>query len=134
MHVSRHDWEIPKTRDERIPEPRVGDNPQRFKLYAGHRDVARHPIRPSRSTGAIPCSRSPTRTRVLPSGEVVRREILMESPAEVKDSGDPGMRLPENLSPEQLREPRRHRGGSGARGRSPRPSTARAAARSSDGE
>ena len=35
VHMSRHDWEIPKTRDERIPEPRLGDNPQRFKLYPG---------------------------------------------------------------------------------------------------
>ena len=50
-----------------------------------------------------PVFAQPTRTRVLPSGEVVRREVLMESPAEVAGHGDPGMKLPENLSPEQLR-------------------------------
>ena len=36
-----------------------------------------------------PVFAQPTRTRVLPSGEVVRREVLMESPAEVKDTAIP---------------------------------------------
>lgn len=102
VHVSRHDWEIPKTREERIPEPRIGDNPQRFKLYSG---TAMALV--SDQAVAIdwrdPVFAKPSRTRVLPSGEVVRREVLMESPAEVQDTDDPGMRLPENLSPEQLR-------------------------------
>jgi hypothetical protein len=44
----------------------------------------------------------PTRTRVTPSGNVVRREILSESPEEVQDRPDAGTEL-ENLSPEQLR-------------------------------
>ena len=100
VHLSRHDWEIPKTRDERIPEPRVGDNPQSFKLYAG---TAMSLV--SDQAVAVdwrdPVFAKPTRTRVLPSGEVVRREILMESPEEVKD--DSATRLPENLSPDQLR-------------------------------
>src|SRR5262245_45606795 len=101
VHLSRHDWEIPKTRDERIPEPRVGDNPQRFKLYSG---TAMALV--SDQAVAIdwrdPVFARPTRTKVLPTGEVERREILMESPAEVQDT-DPAMTLPENLSPEQLR-------------------------------
>ncbi len=102
VHLSRHDWEIPKTRDERIPEPRIGDHPQRFKLYAG---TAMALV--NEQSVAIdwrdPVFAQPSRTRVLPSGEVVRRELLMESPAEVQDQGDPAMGLPENLSPEQLR-------------------------------
>ncbi len=102
VYMSRHDWEIPKTRDERIPEPRVGDNPQRFKLYSG---TAMALV--SDQSVAIdwrdPVFAHPTRTRVLPSGEVVRREVLMESPPEVKDTDDPSMQLPENLSPDQLR-------------------------------
>jgi hypothetical protein len=102
VHMSRHDWEIEKTREERIPEPRVGDHPQRFKVYAG---TAMALV--SDQAVAIdwrdPVFARPSRTRVLPSGEVVRREVLMESPEEVKDADDPGMRLPENLSPEQLR-------------------------------
>ena len=102
VHVSRHDWEIAKTRDERIPEPRLGDDPQSFKLYAGTAMslVSDHAV-------AIdwrdPVFTKPTRTRVLPTGDVVRREILLESQEEAKDSNDPGMSLPENLSPEQLR-------------------------------
>jgi hypothetical protein len=102
VHVSRHDWEIPKQRDERIPEPRIGDNPQRFKLYAG---TAMALV--SDQAVAIDWRDSvfakPTRTRVLPSGEVVRREVLMESPEEVQEPGGPALKLPENLSPEQLR-------------------------------
>jgi hypothetical protein len=103
VHVSRHDWEIPKTRDERIPEPHVGDNPQSFKLYAG---TAMALV--SDQAVAIdwrdPVFTKPTRTRVLPSGEVVRREILKESPEEVQDTADPATtKLPENLSPDQLR-------------------------------
>src|SRR6266850_5441232 len=90
VHVSRHDWEIPKTRDERIPEPHLGDNPQSFKLYTG---TAMSLV--SDQAVAIdwrdPVFAHPTRTRVLPSGEVVRREVLMESPAEVKDTDDPTM-------------------------------------------
>jgi hypothetical protein len=101
VHLSRHDWEIPKTREERIPEPRIGDNPQRFKVYSG---TAMALV--SDQAVAIdwrdPVFANPTRTRVLPSGEVVRREVLMESPPEVQDA-DPEMKLPENLSPEQLR-------------------------------
>ena len=102
VQVCHHDWEIPKTRDERIPEPHLGDKPQSFKLYTG---TAMSLV--SDQAVAIdwrdPVFAKPTRARVLPSGEVERREILMESPEEVKDSGDPAMSLPENLSPEQLR-------------------------------
>src|SRR5262249_10105181 len=91
---------IPKTRDERIPEPRIGDTPQRFKLYSG---TAMSLV--SDQAVAVdwrdPVFAKPTRTRVLPSGEVVRSEVLMESPAEVQDPGD--AKLPENLSPDQLR-------------------------------
>jgi hypothetical protein len=102
VQVTHHDWEIPKTRDERLPEPHLRDHPQSFKLYAG---TAMSLV--SDQAVAIdwrdPVFAKPTRTRVLPSGEVERREILLESPEEVKDSGDPAMSLPENLSPEQLR-------------------------------
>ena len=46
----------------------------------------------------------PTRTNILPTGEVTRKTILMESPPEEWTSGEPAAdALPENLSPEQLR-------------------------------
>jgi hypothetical protein len=103
VHLARHDWEIPKQRDERIPEPHIGDHPQRFKLYAG---TAMSLV--SNQSVAIdwrdPVFARPSRTRVLPSGEVVRREILMESPPEVDDLDDPVLRMPDDLSPQQLRD------------------------------
>jgi hypothetical protein len=65
-----------------------------------------------------PVFKKPTRTRVTPSGKVVRRTILMESPEE--EVSEPGKepeyhRLPENLSSDTLRaladlEDQRHRG------------------------
>ena len=113
VHLSRHDWEIPKTRDERVPEPRGGDHPQRFKLYAG---TAMSLV--SDQSVAVdwrdPVFARPSRTRVLPSGEVVRREILMESPPEVRDTDDPLARMPRSLSAAAAR-PRRRRGVGGAR-------------------
>jgi len=101
IHFSRFRWEIPKTRDERIPEPRVGDNPQRFRMLSG---TAMSLI--SDQAVAIdwrdPIFARPTRTRVTPTGEVTRREILLESPPEVDEIQDPVSRMPD-LSPEQLR-------------------------------
>lgn len=103
LHFSRHDWEIPKGRDVRLPEPRVGDSAQRFRLIAstamslmGDRSMA--------VDWRDPVFARPTRTRILPTGEVVRSEILMESPSEVDDLADPLQRLPEDLSPQQLRD------------------------------
>jgi len=101
VYMSRHDWEIPKTRDERIPEPRVGDNPQSFKLYAGTA-MALVSDRAVAVDWRDPVFKRESRTRVLPTGQVERREILMESPEEGGDT-DAAMKLPENLSPEQLR-------------------------------
>ena len=103
VHLSRYDWEIPKERNRQVPEPRVGDNPQRFRLYPG---TAMSLV--TDQSVAIdwrdPVFTRPSRTRVLPSGEVVRREILMESPPEVEEIDDPGMRMRDDLSPQQLRD------------------------------
>ena len=51
-----------------------------------------------------PIFQRPTRTRILPSGKVVRREVLMESP---EDAPAPPLStdvLPANLAPETLRK------------------------------
>jgi hypothetical protein len=57
VHMSRHDWEIPKTRDERLPEPRIGDN-RSTSSSTRARPCRSCPIRQSRSTGALRCSRT----------------------------------------------------------------------------
>ena len=64
-----------------IPQPRVGHQPQKFRIYSG---LAMTVVDPA--SVAVewrnPIFGRATRARVLPTGEVVRREILMESPAE----------------------------------------------------
>jgi hypothetical protein len=102
VHFSRHDWEIPKTKDERTPEPRVGDHPQAFKLYSGT-GMALVSDQAVAIDWRDQVFAHPTRTRVLPTGQVVRSEVLMESPADPEDSDPAAAKLPDNLSPEQLR-------------------------------
>ena len=118
IHLARSEFdmsEFPRHRQEKIPEPRIGEHPMKFRLYSGTamtlvdaQSVAvewRDPI----------FSRA-TRTKISPGGEVTRKTILMESPAEEWIHGEPAANaLPENLSPEQLRaladlEERRQRG------------------------
>lgn len=102
VHMGHHDWEIPKRRDERIPEPRVGSHPQRFRLYPGTAMalVDGHSVAVD---WRDPIFARPTRTKVLPGGEVVRKTILMESPPEEEALPAPPETLPEDLSPSQLR-------------------------------
>lgn len=102
IHLSRFNWEIPKRRDDRLPEPRVGDAPQKFRLHAGTAIslVSDQAVAVDWRDDVF--SR-PTRTRIQPGGTVVRREILMESPAEVEDTRDP-LQMRDDLSPQQLRD------------------------------
>jgi hypothetical protein len=103
VHLSRYDWEIPKERNRKVPEPRVGDDPQRFRLYPGTA-ISLVTDQSVAIDWRDPVFATPSRTRVLPSGEVVRREILMESPPEVGQTDDPVLRMRDDLSPQQLRD------------------------------
>jgi len=118
VHLSRTDWEIPKSgKSERLPEPHVGDYVMKFRVVpsTGMSQVDGQSVAVD---WRDPVFRKPTRTRVLPSGKVVRRTILMESPE--PETTEPGeeqryRQLPENLSSDTLRaladlEDRRHRG------------------------
>ena len=51
-----------------------------------------------------PIFQRPTRTRILPSGKVVRREILMETPEDAPAPPISTDVLPGNLSPDTLRK------------------------------
>ena len=99
IHFSYFDWEIPDRRDERLPEPRVGRQPQRFNLYPGTGLTLI-----DRQSVAVdwrdPVFAEGSRIRVGPDGELRRREILMEDP---EVAVPPAVELPSDLSPEQLR-------------------------------
>jgi hypothetical protein len=106
LHLSRTDWEIEKKgKQERLPEPVVGKHPMDFKVIPSQGMV----LVDSQSL-AIDWQHSvfkrPTRTRITPSGEVVRRTILMESPEEdIAADAEPAFeRLPQDLSAATLRD------------------------------
>lgn len=102
LHFNHFDWEIPNRRDDRLPEPRVGRQPQRFRLYPGEALtlVDTHSVAVD---WQHPVFAEATRMRVTPGGEVIRREILLESPPEDAARSAPLGTLPDALSPEQLR-------------------------------
>jgi hypothetical protein len=101
IHISRSDWEVPVQSEARLPETHVGKYPLDFRLVVekgmtlvDHQAVA--------VDWRDPVFRKPTRTRITPSGRVVRRTILMESLEDETDYG-PRPQLSRDLSPEQLR-------------------------------
>jgi len=108
IHLSRIDWEIPKTPDsrtERLPEPHIGEYPMDFTVVPG---TAMTPVDPQ-SLAIVwrdPVFKKPTRTTVGPGGKVLRRTILMESPVETEVEEEEVVvpdRLPETLSAATLR-------------------------------
>ena len=118
IHLARSEFdmsEFPRHRQEEPPEPRIGEHPMKFRLYSGTAMT----LVDAQSVAVEwrnPVFSRPTRTKILPSGEVRRKTILMESPPEEWISDESAVDvLPENLSPEQLRaladlEERRQRG------------------------
>jgi len=108
IHISHSDYELPETyrSGEKLPQPRLGDDPSRFRLYGG---TAMTLI--ASNAMAVdwrdPIFRRATRTKILPTGEVKRKTILLESPAEdvPEDELEAPSRasVPTGLSPEQLR-------------------------------
>jgi hypothetical protein len=101
VHLARSDWEIPARRAERLPEAHIGEHPLDFRLIVDtgmslvdHQSVAvdwRDDI-----------FKKPTRTRITPSGKVVRRTVLMETLEDETDYGD-RPHVSEELTPAQLR-------------------------------
>jgi hypothetical protein len=117
IHLSRTDWEIPKTgKNERLPEPHVGDYVMKFRVVPS-KGMTQVDGQSVAVTWRDPVFKKPSRTRITPSGNVVRRTILMESSEETDETagGSAFERLPENLSSATLREladleDERHRG------------------------
>jgi len=101
IHISRSDWEVPVQRKDRLPETHVGKYPIEFGLV-----VEKGMMLVDHQAVAVEWRdqifRKPTRTRLTPSGKVVRRTILMESLEDETDYG-PRPQMSDDLSPEQLR-------------------------------
>jgi len=78
LHLSRSEWEIPPRREDRLPEPKIGKFPSKFRILP-----ARSMKMVDQQALAINWSDSvfkkPSRTRVTPSGKMIRKTILMES-------------------------------------------------------
>jgi hypothetical protein len=102
IHLARSEWKIEQHRLDNIPEPRIGEHRMKFRLYPGTAMT----LVDAQSVAVEwrdPVFSRPTRTKTLPTGEVTRKTILMESPPEEHEGGEPpAAPLPESLSPEQL--------------------------------
>jgi hypothetical protein len=78
LHLSRSDWEIPTRQKDRLPAPKIGKFPSKFRILPG---TAMKMV--DEQSLAIAWRNDifarPTRTRVTPSGKMMRKTILMES-------------------------------------------------------
>jgi len=103
IHIARADWEIPNTLKTPLPEPRADEQVMKFHLVTseGMTLVNAQAVAVS---WRDPIFRRATRTRILPSGKVVRREVLMESPEDTPAPPISTEVLPGNLSPDTLRK------------------------------
>ena len=100
IHISRSDWEIPARKKDKLPETHIGKHPLKFHLV-----VDRGMRLADQQSVAVewtdPIFKKPTRTRITPTGRVVRRQVLMES-FEDDTVFEQGPKV-ESLSAEQLR-------------------------------
>jgi hypothetical protein len=105
IQIARVDWEVPNNLKTQLPEPHEGEEVMKFRLVAseGMTLAATQSVAVS---WRDPIFRRPTRTRILPSGRVVRREILMETPEDTNPPAPPIATdvLPAGLAPETLRK------------------------------
>jgi hypothetical protein len=118
LHLSRSEWEIPPRKQDRLPEPKVGKFPTKFRILPGK--AMKMVDEQSLAIGwSDPVFQTPSRTRMTPSGQMVRKTILMESeePESEEPEGDldtgsgaggakpTGVQsIPAGISPKTLRE------------------------------
>jgi hypothetical protein len=103
IYLSRAEWEIPNNLKTELPEPRVDEQEMKFRLVAsdGMTLVTSQAVAVSWRDEVF---RRPSRTRILPSGRVVRREVLMESAEDAPIPSVGADVLPGNLAPDTLRK------------------------------
>ncbi len=78
VHLSRSNWEIPPRKKDNLPEPKIGKFPSKFRVLPGKamKLVDEQSLAIAWSDELF---KKPTRTRITPSGKVMRKTILMES-------------------------------------------------------
>ena len=116
IHLDRLDWEIPQRDREKPPEPKIGEHRMNFRVYPSEAME----LVDTQSVAVVwrdDVFAQPTRTKVLPTGRVVRKTILLESPedetgvspaeeeeaAAPKAPEQPEPVAPSGLTPAQLR-------------------------------
>ena len=102
IHLVRSGWEIPNNLKTDLPEPYSDEQVMSFRLVPSEGMTLVSP----QGVAVVwrdPVFKRPTRTRILPGGKVVRREILMESPEDTPETPVATDVLPANLAPETLR-------------------------------
>jgi hypothetical protein len=99
IQVARSEWEIPPRRRDKLPEPHAGDQEQSFRLLVDD-GMSLSSAQVAVVDWRSPVFARPSRTRITPSGKVLRTTILMESPEEAPA---PRLDSASDLSPEQLR-------------------------------
>ena len=108
VHISHSNFMLKDNprQEHELPQPRLTDDPPRFRLYGGTAMtlIASNAMAVS---WRDPIFKHETRTKILPTGEVKRKTILMEGPAqdvpETENDELPPAVIPAGLSPEQLR-------------------------------
>lgn len=78
LHLSRSDWEIPPRKKDRLPEPEIGKFPSKFRILPG-KAMKMVDEQALAIAWSDPVFQRATATRVTPSGQMVRKTILMES-------------------------------------------------------
>jgi hypothetical protein len=105
VHLVRSDWEIPVRREDRIPEPQIGEHPTAFRILPSQAMT----LVDEQSVAVAwrdEIFMKPTRTRVSPTGQIVQRTILMESAPEEAEATAPPQQpdaIPAEMTPERLR-------------------------------
>lgn len=103
LHLSRIDWLVPKDQEDDIPEPWPQKQVQAFKVIPGDAII---PV--GTQTVAVDWRnatfRDPSHVKVGPGGQLLRRQILLESPAEAPTEEEEEIPVvPAELSADTLR-------------------------------
>ena len=109
VYMARINWEVPPRERDNPPQPQIGEERMAFRLYPSKAMELVEGQGVAAEWKAEVFSR-PTRTKVLPTGKVLRKTILLESDEDEPEThtsegeeGQPVVEAPTGLSPQQLR-------------------------------